>query len=896
MSTGAVGRGSVARGASSTRGPAALVAARKAVESGVDQNATGRPVRASAAFRRALRHLAVLDGPDGPDGPDPHDRPSGSPATGSSADADAAECAYLRARALLGLVMSDFELRAEHDVAVATLDAAARWARVAGAAAVEVAVHGQRGLLELRAGAHAAAVEALDTAVRLIDGAEPLDACVLLLNRGTLHLELGHLEPALADLEECARRARTIGSTTLLVKAQHNLGYLAFLRGDLPAALASMAAAGRLEHDASPAVALLDRAQVLLEAGLLTEADAALGRAAALFRERRLGRDLAEVDLLRARCALLAGRPQAALGWAADARRRFARRGLSAWRARADLVVARARLAVLLERPEPAAAELVRVARHAEALGREVRLHPGPVADTWRAAFAVAAEAWAAAGRLGEADAALAALAGQGRDGLLLGLQIAAVRATVAFGRGDRPAGTRVVAEAQAVLADHRRRLGSVEVVTAAAVHGERLAAVDVGAALASGDPAAVLDALERARATFAGPARVRPPQDPAQAALLTELRGLVERERLAPPDATERAELGREIERLRTAARERAWQHGGGAVPRPAPSAAGLMAALAAVSPAARPTVADYVDLAGWVSVVVADGSELRLLRLAESHEVQELAHRVRVDLQAAAQAVLPSAVRQTVLGSLRRGLARLDDLLVAPLGCSGPLHVVAGGSWVTLPWAMLPSRRGRPTTVATRVRLGGAPARADGLVAIAGPGLALAEAEARAVVDAWGSGTALAGSQAHCAAARTALATAGVVHLAAHGHHEADNPLFSWVRLDDGPLFAHELDRITLPGSLVVLSACEVGRATPRPGGEVLGMAAVLLRLGAAAVVAALAPVRDEAAAAVMPLAYRALREGASPQAALADACAAAADVPLACFAAGVPGVAAH
>ena len=33
-------------------------------------------------------------------------------------------------------------------------------------------------------------------------------------------------------------------------------------------------------------------------------------------------------------------------------------------------------------------------------------------------------------------------------------------------------------------------------------------------------------------------------------------------------------------------------------------------------------------------------------------------------------------------------------------------------------------------------------------------------------------------------------------VVHVAAHGQHQAENPLFSSIRLADGPLFAYELD----------------------------------------------------------------------------------------------------
>jgi len=130
-------------------------------------------------------------------------------------------------------------------------------------------------------------------------------------------------------------------------------------------------------------------------------------------------------------------------------------------------------------------------------------------------------------------------------------------------------------------------------------------------------------------------------------------------------------------------------------------------------------------------------------------------------------------------------------------------------------------------------------------------------------------------------------AIAGADVVHLAAHGVHEPDNPLFSCVRLADGPLYAHELDGVDLSGAVVVLSACETGRASVRLGGEPLGMTSVLLRLGARAVVSAVAPLRDDVAARVMPHLHAELRAATDPAAALARAVAAESEpVPLVCF----------
>ncbi|GGN18302.1 hypothetical protein GCM10011609_69170 [Lentzea pudingi] len=58
-------------------------------------------------------------------------------------------------------------------------------------------------------------------------------------------------------------------------------------------------------------------------------------------------------------------------------------------------------------------------------------------------------------------------------------------------------------------------------------------------------------------------------------------------------------------------------------------------------------------------------------------------------------------------------------------------------------------------------------------------------------------------------------ALEGAGVVHIAAHGHVNPDNPLFSHLELEDGPLYGYDIARIESPPDVVVLSACESGLA---------------------------------------------------------------------------------
>jgi CHAT domain-containing protein len=150
------------------------------------------------------------------------------------------------------------------------------------------------------------------------------------------------------------------------------------------------------------------------------------------------------------------------------------------------------------------------------------------------------------------------------------------------------------------------------------------------------------------------------------------------------------------------------------------------------------------------------------------------------------------------------------------------------------------------------------------------------------------WPGATVLTGAAATTAAVRAVLTTHDIVHLATHGRHDADNPLFAFVDLADGPLYAHELDGTRLPGSVLVLSACEVGGSSQVVGGEVLGLSSVLLRLGARAVVAAVAPLSDAVAARVMPRFHAHLRATDDPEAALAAALADEPEpVPLVCFA---------
>ena len=135
----------------------------------------------------------------------------------------------------------------------------------------------------------------------------------------------------------------------------------------------------------------------------------------------------------------------------------------------------------------------------------------------------------------------------------------------------------------------------------------------------------------------------------------------------------------------------------------------------------------------------------------------------------------------------------------------------------------------------------------------------------------------------------ARSALSGAGVVHIAAHGRHEPDNPLFSSLELADGPLMGYDLLRLPHPPGLVVLSCCDLGLHDTRPGDESLGTASALLASGARTVVASVTREADDVAQPLMVALHGRLRAGERPAAALASAAAAVGTTGFVCFGAG-------
>jgi CHAT domain-containing protein len=155
-----------------------------------------------------------------------------------------------------------------------------------------------------------------------------------------------------------------------------------------------------------------------------------------------------------------------------------------------------------------------------------------------------------------------------------------------------------------------------------------------------------------------------------------------------------------------------------------------------------------------------------------------------------------------------------------------------------------------------------------------VAGPDLPGAVEEVEQLGAVYPGARALANQDAATDAILAEWQSASLVHLAAHGDFRADSPLFSSLRLADGPLTVYDLERAGSGPRTVVLSACDAARAGVQPGDELMGAAAALLSLGIRSVVAPILPVSDRATTPMMVGFHRELSHGTSPTAALAVA----------------------
>ncbi len=721
---------------------------------------------------------------------------------------------------------------------------------------------GQLGSIAERAGRLDDADRWLTRAIGALD--DGVERANLLVNRGVVGMERRDLARAAADTRAAAEIYAAEGLEVDAAEARHNLGYIDLMRGDVVAALAEMTRANPVlarASKAAAAISALDRAEVLRDAGLLREAEELFSDAVDALSTMRMPKERAEAEFALA-TALLRNDPVRARRIAASAARRFRRARNERWALRAEGIEMRARLAAgsISGRGErvPASARTPRpqaVAALVDALGA----HRMPV-DA--AALRLTHELWLA--RRGREPAArvVRTPTTAPMDIRLLAHEVRAVRAA----EQDRHAQARRHARAGLEeLLGWQRQFGSLDLQTSVVWMGHGLMGAGLRSAVKSGRPDVVFEWSERARHLNLQVAPLRPPPDPELAAELAELRMLrADGDTwMSDPRATE----------LRNRARQRQWSETGSAEVHGRATLDEVQGSLDDAT-----AVVSFVYSGDGLSALVVTAQRVSLIELGDWSGVRALLPGLRSDLDMAAavqHGPLAPVVRRSLDERIGVLSARLLDPVLSAIG-DRRLVLTAPGVLNGIPWAMMPTFHSRVFTVAGSVsrwlqagRDVAAPSAAGFAV---GPRVPRGAEEARTAAAAWRDAQVL--DPAQIAGVTRLAERSDVLHVAAHGRHAADNPMFSGLELADGTLFGYDIDLIERVPQTVVLSACEVGRSSVRWGEEAVGMTRVWLHAGTRCVIAAPVIVADDEACELLGRMHQGLAAGEEPAVALAEA----------------------
>ncbi len=706
---------------------------------------------------------------------------------------------------------------------------------------------------------------------------DPIWTARALNGRGLVNLDLGF--PARADADFVAAGC-LLGENGQELEVAHimlNRAVAAFAAGDLPAALSLLdeAASGYRALGMPMQTLTFTRCGVLLAAGLareaLAEADAAIDDLEQ-FRGRATVR--ASLLLMAGTCALAAGRPRTALDRARAARRQFTSLQNTWLQAQASFLGVQAQYGLgpasgrLLESAGRVVVQLnvlgsaeaphahVLAGRVARELGRDrdARLHFAAAAPSRRRGPAMSRlTGWLA-------QALLAQVSGDSRL-----LQIACRRGLQ-------------------ILDEHRWTLGASELRAQATAHGAELAALAQRHAARMRQPRLLLSWSERWRATALAVPPVRPPGtgfDADLAALRQATTQLEKARREGDPAAL----LEREVMRLEKAVRERSLRTPGAG----GPAGAGLDVA-ALLDELGDAQLTEIVDVDGTLHVLLCGSGRVRLLTAGTARDAMRAADFARFALRRLARA-RPGDDLDSAVAVLSVAGPRLQEAILGPaahLLRDCPLVVVPPGRLHTIPWALLPALASRPFSVAPsarawlRAHATREPQRRH-VVLARGPGLVTDGAEVPLAAELYEDVTLLSGADATASRVLTALDGAWLAHIAAHGTFRADSPMFSSLRLSDGPLTVYDFEQLGRAPYRIILPSCDSGVLAPAGADELLGLVSSLLPLGTAGVVAGVVPVNDQAVVPLMVELHRRLQSGHTLAESLLGVRAAARDDPV-------------
>ena len=676
-------------------------------------------------------------------------------------------------------------------------------------------------------------------------------------HRGLILLEMGQTRRADSDFVHAEQQYMLAGQEWEYATARHNRGLVAAASGHVPQALEFLAEADQCyEQLGTPMLDVaIDRCAVLLSAGLAADAwaetDTAVQRAGPDIRGSTM---FAELLYASATAALAVGDPLAAKDRAEQAAQLFRHQRRERWSARSRLVLAQARRAAG-DTSLSAYRLACSVARQLETIA----------ADELTEAHLLAGQLALERGTLAAAEDHLAAAARPRRSGPALSRSRAQLaRALLCQLPGREPQMLSACRRGLAILAEQQQMLGASELRAAVTTHGRELAGIGQRAALNHGNGRQLLVWSERWRGTVQATTPARLPPDAELARELSALREVGRRLDRDMVAAQEGSALRRERARLEAAVRARILRTPGSAGVHSQPfRVQSLQYALGDA------VLIDLIELDGTLHAVTVRRSGIRIYTVGSADDAVREANFARFLLRRLADGRPVPSPSQALAEAGRM----LEEAVLGPAAAeldADSVIIVPPGRLNVIPWGLLPVLQGRSVSVSPSatvwLRVRSTPEPPHRAVAlVGGPDLADAKAEVMSLADLYPQATVLTNDMATVGRVLAALDDSWLAHVAAHGTFRADNPLFSSLQLDDGPLTVYDLEGMNRAPHRLVLSACESGRAAPIGSDELLGLASSLIPMGTVGIVAAVVPVSDQVTVSVMRSLHGRLAEGA-------------------------------
>lgn len=699
----------------------------------------------------------------------------------------------------------------------------------------------------------------------------------LRINRSALHVYRGDLAAAEIDLGIAQRMAAELGQGLLLGGASHNLGFLHARRQDVPAALGCYLAAEEAYQDLSAdrllAVLAIDRAELMMAVGLFDEAIAQSSRAVELTEGGGNATDTAEAVLLKARAELGAGNSTDARHLARTAQRAFLRQGRRSW----------AEFGRFVELQSDSASQATSGRKPTASLVARAIDVAGKLSDQGWRSESVVARLIAAKMALARNDPVLARgqlrqLASFSRTGLV-NVQLAGWHATALLRKaeGNRSGSRSALSAGMRLIDRYRATLAADDLRAGVTYLALELARTGLVGAMESGRAHDVLQWTESLRSVALSFPSPRPPSDAGLSDLLASLRDVVAELRQTALAGGQVATLEAQRARLEARIRDRARTVVG------TEGSLGRIDLKELTHDLKDRVLLSFFQLGDRLSVLKLRGARIEILDLGSVAPMIGEAHSLRFALHRLVRGRASDQGKAAALATMRHSAKALDLMLLGPSDLDrDEVVIVPSGVLHGLPWRALTSLSNKAVTIApsaqswqsamSRVRAHN-PSKT---LLVAGPGLPGAASEISLLARRYPQSNKLVGRQATVGAVLAAMDGADLMHLAAHGRLRHDNPLFSSLSMDDGPMTVYDFQSLRRPPNLIVMPSCDTALSQVISGDELLGLSSGLLKAGVSSVVAPVTSVPDDATKPLMVALHRQLMRGSPPAAALAEAAA--------------------